>query len=203
MLTYELPRCLLLLRVLTVVSVLAAVVGFSVGSACADDPVSDNVVLMGPIPLGELFVNMRDGKAFADNLVNGSSLTFQQIADSLNGCQVYLIDRKQPLKSRGSWVFADVRPVALLSGKLSFGPKDKTDRNFHISLREVSIASVSSTQNNGGIVSRSVSFNVFLKTDEYRIFLKGGIGMSAHEFTFPTRELTWDLGCRPTWPEKR
>jgi hypothetical protein len=103
--------------------------------ARAVESVKDELMLMGPFSLGELYESQR--RSLGNECTDGQGPSDKDIAKAFSQCQLYVIDKKIITKT-GEWQFADEEyPKMALSGKLHFELKDNKNTDFTIYFDEM------------------------------------------------------------------
>jgi hypothetical protein len=129
----------------------------------------EEVVLVGPFLLGDLYAQM-DDKELLTNIPEGGGPSNKAIIRTLNKCKVYIIDkRKRPTQKGGKAFLSDSRPKVVLEGKLSFTLEDKKGKLFKIHVMEAKMGG----STNWRLFDRSIrcrGANIFIRlgTSPYR-----------------------------------
>jgi hypothetical protein len=89
------------------------------------------LIAIGPIGLGDLYLKMKKGP-----ILRGGGPPEAAIVNSLNQCQVFIIDKK--VFKKGEWEPAEKGfPKLTLGGKLSFVLKDKKGKDFEVQVSQL------------------------------------------------------------------
>jgi hypothetical protein len=177
------------------VAELMAATWIAAGLVCAAEPrphaADEQILLMGPVKLGELYTNMHNKEVFGDWIAKGSGLTNAQIIEALNGCKLYVVDSRRPTTGADGWEFSENgRPKVLLEGELSFDLKNAKGKPFHLHVGKVVFADV----NTAG-TARTGSLHVELKTDQFlrENKLGGLVQIWQTDLNFRSNYLAWDV----------
>jgi hypothetical protein len=161
-------------------------------------------LVVGPIPLSELFQHWIDGEA--DQYVRAMNLDRAELLKELEKCRLYLVDRRTKDR-QGRWVFADGQPKIVLEGPCKLVLKDKDKKDFKLHVIEMTRQG-SNTFNywkgdqNPEPPHRHLPFRVDMDTSPYQLRLPmqgGGEMILGPGFMILTVPLRYDVFGKWRW----
>jgi hypothetical protein len=154
-------------------------------------PRESTVALVGPIPLGELFRNMRSKELRVKWMAEGEWPDEDDIIAALNKTKMWIRDSKR--MDSGNWKLDfDDHPGVLLEGPLFFDLKNKKDADFVISIKEVVPGDTGFGDDNK---TRRMTVTIRLNSSPYRT----AISSNATGLNVFSDYIIWDLAGKVRW----
>lgn len=149
------------------------------------------VALVGPVPLGELFRNMREKERSTKRMTVGEWPEEDVIVTALNKTKLWIRDSKKWGNGKWQLAFQD-HPGILLEGPLFFELRSKKDADFVVSIKEVIPGATGFGDDNK---TRRMTVTIRLNSSPY----KTAISSNATGMNVFSDYIVWDLEGKVTW----
>jgi hypothetical protein len=154
----------------------------------------DEVMLLGPLTLAEVYSNMEDIKK--DLISNGGGPDLEAMKAAFKECKIYILDKRVRSTDSGEWRFPSTKegyPKIVLEGELSFDFTLKNGQKFHVNVNKIEFRGSRTVVGNNP--RRDLSLSVLLDTSPYVWNSGKGVG-----FRFPTKVLSYDFTRKVVFP---
>lgn len=179
---------------------MAMMIGGGLAKSPEDRNQHDNkqeVMLLGPLPLGEIYQKM-GSKKMRHAIPDGGGPTDAEILEATKRTRCYIIARKRFSARLNRWLLDDSEEYKLvLQGSGGFRLKNRQNERFDIHIRKVQLV-VLDVHNNKNPPLCLCRIAIEFNTSPYRS-VPDEPGITALDLCFDTTPLQWDVNGKLEW----